>query len=606
MEHYKICENIGFCSGVRSAIWKSVLSLSPDKPTVIFGNLIHNERVLKEIAYNHIQLINDVASIPPDSRVIIPAHGITKSNEEKIRQITHDVVDMTCPVVVRLRKQLASLSDRGYHVILFGKRKHPEIIGAVSHAKPDYVHIIETVEELDGFEWSHSKWAVMSQTTANQDMFENMIAILQQKNLQELVIFRSLCPTVSDRQNSVEMLANESKVVLVVGDAKSSNTLSLYHKSAIVNSNTYLMETNHPYCLDSIMLSQIKAADQVGFLAGTSSPFYCIEEIIEKIALMSDTKKTFQPVLVLFGPTGVGKTETAEKLAETIQGEIINCDSMQIYRHLNIGTAKPVYPHPTVAYHMVDIVEPSQHYSVAEYRSSVQPKIRSILDQGKIPIIAGGSYLYLVSLIDGLFEMPLSEECKSIRRDLEMEAEQHNLQRLYHTLQEVDPEASLRISQQDKKRIVRALEVYYATRKPISQLQKENTTPLPYFFMKVGLLRNPEEIYQRIHLRTAKMMEDGLKQEIAYLYDHGYQPDIDYIKAHGYRELLQAHEGIITWEEAVIIMEKNTRHYVKRQLSWLRQRSDFHLVNANVGNTEDVVKVILSLLNDCKTWLGVD
>lgn len=605
MKQCKICENIGFCSGVRSAIWKSVLSLSADKPTIIFGNLIHNERVLREIAYNHIRIINDLEQIPPHSRVIIPAHGITRKDEERIRQITQDVVDMTCPVVVRLRKQLASLSDHGYHVILFGKRKHPEIIGAVSHAKPDYVHIIESVEELEELSWEQPKWAVMSQTTANQDMFENVIRLLQQKPLQELVVFRSLCPTVSDRQNSVETLSSESEVVLVVGDAKSSNTLSLYNKSATVNPHTYLMESNHPYQLDSKILAEINTAHQVGFLAGTSSPFYCIEEIIEKISLATGTKRTHQPVVVLFGPTGVGKTECAERLAETIHGEIINCDSMQIYRYLTIGTAKPVFPHPTVPYHMVDIMDPRQHYSVAEYRNAVQPIIQSILEKGKTPIVAGGSYLYLLSLIDGLFEMPQPEACKPIRQQLEIECLKNGLDSLYRTLQEIDPEAALRISSQDKKRIIRALEVYYATQKPISQLQKENTTPLPYFFMKIGLLRNPEEIYQRIHLRTLLMIEAGLKKEIAYLYNNGYQQDIDFIKAHGYRELLLAHQGKITWDEAIETMEKNTRHYVKRQLSWLRQRSDFHLVNANVGSVGEVVKVILSLLDDCKTWLGV-
>jgi len=201
--------------------------------------------------------------------------------------------------------------------------------------------------------------------------------------------------------------------------------------------------------------------------------------------------------------------------------------------------------------------------------------------------------------------MPQPEACKPIRQRLESEFERSGLEPLYRTLQEIDPEAALRISPQDKKRIIRALEVYYATQKPISQLQKESTIPLPYFFMKIGLLRNPDEIYQRIHLRTKSMIEAGLKQEIAFLYDKGYQQDIDFIKAHGYRELLQAHEGKITWVEAIETMEKNTRHYVKRQLSWLRQRSDFHLVNANVGSVGEVVKVILSLLDDCKTWLGV-
>ncbi len=604
MKRIVICDNIGYCSGVRNAIWKSVLSLSAEKPTVIYGNLIHNERVLREISYNHIQLINDIGAIPMNSRVIIPAHGITKDDEMRILRITQDVWDMTCPVVVRFRRQLAVLSRDGYQIVLFGKRQHPEIVGAVSHAVPGHVHIIEKVEDLDPIDWNQPKWAVMSQTTANQDVFENVIQILQAKHLPELAIFRTLCPTVSDRQNSVELLSRESDVVLVVGDAKSSNTLSLYNKSHLINQDTYLVESNHPYQFEHLVLGKIHKADQVGFLAGTSTPFYCIDEILEKISLACSPEKKFQPVLVLFGPTAVGKTDCAENLAGILQTEIINCDSMQIYKHMTIGTAKPTFPHPTIPYHMVDILEPNQRFSVAAFRNAADPIIADILKRGKMPIISGGSYLYLTSLIDGLFEMQQAETCMMIRKQLEAQCESRGLDSLYSVLQEVDPEAFSRISSQDKKRIIRALEVYYTTQQPISLLQKEKTIPLPYFFIKIGLVRNPEDLYLRIHERTEQMVKNGLKEEIRFLADQGYRKDIEFIKAHGYRELMEANEGTVTWEDALYTMEKNTRHYVKRQLSWLRQRSDFHLINLNLGNTEEAVKVILTLVQDCTAWLG--
>jgi len=277
---------------------------------------------------------------------------------------------------------------------------------------------------------------------------------------------------------------------------------------------------------------------------------------------------------------------------------------MQIYKHMTIGTAKPTFPHPTIPYHMVDILEPNQRFSVAAYRNAVEPMIADILGRGKMPVIVGGSYLYLTSLIDGLFEMPQVEACKIIRKQLEAQYESQGIDSLYAVLQKVDPEAFTRISSQDKKRIIRALEVYYATQQPISQLQKEKTIPLPYFFIKIGLLRNPEDLYHRIHERNEQMVKNGLKEEIRYLSDQGYRKDIEFIKAHGYRELMEAYEGESTWEDALYTMEKNTRHYVKRQLSWLRQRSDFHLINLNLGNTEEVVKVILTLVQDCKTWLG--
>jgi len=179
------------------------------------------------------------------------------------------------------------------------------------------------------------------------------------------------------------------------------------------------------------------------------------------------------------------------------------------------------------------------------------------------------------------------------------------LENLYSELQMVDPDASRKISPRDKKRIIRALEVFYVTKHPISQLQKEKTVPLPFFFIKIGLLRNPEDIYVRIHQRARQMEETGIKTEIRSLVEQGYKEDIHYIKAHGYRELMEAYEGKTTWEEAFAEMEKNTRHYVKRQLSWLRQRSDFHLINLNLGSTEEVVQVILNLIQDSQRWLGL-
>ena len=600
---YKICEDIGFCGGVRSAIWTSVLSVEKGKQVVIFGNLIHNERVLRELSYNHISIECSLSKITPNTRVIIPAHGITKSNLENLQQLTTDVIDMTCPMVIKFRKHLVQLTNKDYTVILLGKKNHPEIVGAVSFADCQKIIIVENEQELSTHQLLPGKYAVLSQTTADSKIFSKIVSYLQKKPELELEIHTTLCPTVCYRQNFADTLPSESDIVLVIGDSRSSNTLSLYAISKDNNPNTYLIESSQSYFLDPFQTEQLKQANQIAILAGTSSPSYVIDEMKEYINQKLDKEHKLQPVIVLFGPTAVGKTDTAESLSEKINGEIINCDSMQIYKLMNIGTAKPNLLKTKVPYHAIDIVYPDNHFSAAKYRKIANESISSILARGNVPVIAGGSYLYLESLIDGLFEMESSPRQQIIRDKLEEIVKEEGLGALFQKLQLVDPLAASHINQNDQKRIIRALEVFETTGQTISQLQTEKTIPLPYFFIKIGLVRSTKHLYQRINQRVDDMMSEGVLDEVKLLIEKGYGDDIEFTKAHGYRELMYVVQNKLTLPEALETMKLNTRHYSKRQMSWLRQRSDFHLLNLEAGNSHEMVDSIIDLINHIKGML---
>lgn len=601
--NYKICEDIGFCGGVRSAIWTSVLSVEKGKNVVIFGNLIHNDRVLQELNLNHVSIVSSFSQITQQTRVIIPAHGITKENLLQLQQITDDVVDMTCPMVVKLRKHLVQLTTKGYTVILLGKKNHPEIVGAVSFANPEKIIIVENKEELSSYPLAVGKYAFLSQTTSNSKVFTEIIEYLRGLPDLEVEIHNTLCPTVCYRQNFASNLPLESDVVLVIGDSRSSNTLSLYEISKTKNPSTFLIESSVPYHLNPPQIEQIKHAKQISILAGTSSPSYTIDELKEYIEQKITPSRTFKPVIVLFGPTAVGKTETAENLAEMIGGEIINCDSMQIYKRLNIGTAKPDLINAKVPYHLVDMVDPDHHFSAAKFRKLAWQKIEEIFQRNQVPIISGGSYLYLESLIDGLFEMEPSNQTKEIRDNLDMELATYGLPLLFDELKKVDPKASSHINQNDQKRILRALEVYRTTGQPISKLQIEKTHPLPFFFIKIGLLRSMDHLYSRINQRVSDMVQNGVLVEVQQLINDGYENDIEYIKAHGYRELIQALQNKISLPEALETMKRNTRHYCKRQMSWLRQRSDFHLLNLDAGTLTEMIESIQTLVQKIQELL---
>ena len=279
-------------------------------------------------------------------------------------------------------------------------------------------------------------------------------------------------------------------------------------------------------------------------------------------------------VLVILGPTCVGKTQLSLKLADILKGEIVSFDSRQIYKLMDIGTAKPTEEERRrVPHHLIDLVYPDEKFTAADYGKQAREVIRQATKRGKTPIAVGGSGLYLKALIQGFFEGPQADE--DIRRRLEGEAQQFGGPHLFKRLKEVDPLAAEKIHPRNLVRIIRALEVYELTGKPISTWQREgNYEPFHMSFVKIGLDIERARLYERIDRRVERMISAGLQSEVEALRARGYAPSLRALKTVGYRELFDHLEGRSDLAEAVEKIKLNTRHYAKRQLTWFRKEPD--------------------------------
>ncbi|HXK51085.1 MAG TPA: tRNA (adenosine(37)-N6)-dimethylallyltransferase MiaA [Caldisericia bacterium] len=602
-----ICEELGFCGGVRNAVWKSVLSIQREKKTIIFGDLIHNDRVLHELFLNDVQIVKDLQQILPNSRIIIPAHGITKEKVALLHERTQDIIDMTCPMVVNMRNKLIHLSHMCDLVILLGRKNHTEIVGAISFSQKEKIFVIESLQELisSGIlnqtlqHIPQCKVGLISQTTASSSEFDAIQQWLTTRESISVHIENTLCPTVIKRQKNAEKYARISDAIIVVGDRRSSNTYSLFEIAQSINPHSFFVPSNSPMVFED--KETLVRAKSISILAGTSSPYYVLDETVESLQQILSEHTTKEAVIVIYGPTAVGKTEFTEILSKKISSEIINFDSMQVYKHLAIGTARPNEGSSDIPHHLFGYIDPKHRISVADYQKEAIQKIQQVFKRNRIPILVGGSYLYASSLIDGLFEMEQEKNFSEVRLRLFQECQEIGLYEMYNKLLQIDPQAAQKIHSNDKKRILRALEVYELTGKPISLLQKESTKKAPFFFVKLGLLRSPEVIYSRIHNRTKTMFQEGMLEEVKWLLANGYKESLYEIKAHGYRECVEYLEKKRTLEETVELMEKNTRHYAKRQLTWLRQRSDFHLLNLDASsNIQSIGSAALKMIEMAK------
>jgi tRNA dimethylallyltransferase len=272
-------------------------------------------------------------------------------------------------------------------------------------------------------------------------------------------------------------------------------------------------------------------------------------------------------VLILLGPTGVGKTGASIVLAQKLGTEIIGSDSMQIYRGMDIGTAKPTQKERAeVRHHMIDIVEPSESFSTGRYIEKVVPIIDELHREGKIPLIVGGTGLYIKAITRGIFSGPSADW--PLRESL-LEIEEGERGSLYAYLSEIDPDAAARIERNDTRRVVRAIEVRMKSRERISYLQKMCTKPPPYEFIKIGLTRDRKELYPMIEERVERMIEAGLLQEVERL--QFMNPGRTPLQAIGYKEFIRHLKGEVTLQEAVDLVKRNTRRYAKRQFSWFRK-----------------------------------
>lgn len=280
-----------------------------------------------------------------------------------------------------------------------------------------------------------------------------------------------------------------------------------------------------------------------------------------------------QKLLVIIGPTAVGKTKLSIELAKQYNGEIISGDSMQIYRGMDIGTAKITKDEMEgIPHHLIDIKEPDENFSVAEFQTLVRAMIEEIAKKGKLPIIAGGTGLYIQSVIyDYQFSDVSGDE--QFRLQLEERAKEIGNEALYKELIEVDPESASQIHPNNVRRVIRALEIYHLTGKTRHEFQKSQEPDLLYDTALVGLTMERDKLYDRINSRVNLMVEQGLLEEVKRLYHQGIR-DCQSIQAIGYKEIYEYLDGKVSYEDAIEALKQNSRRYAKRQLTWFRNKMD--------------------------------
>jgi tRNA dimethylallyltransferase len=282
-------------------------------------------------------------------------------------------------------------------------------------------------------------------------------------------------------------------------------------------------------------------------------------------------------VIFLIGPTAIGKTKVSVKLAQKINAEIISCDSMQIYQGMDIITSKPSQLiRRKVPHHLINIIPPTKEYNVSRYCQEAQRKIKEVLKRNKIPLFVGGTGLYMSILMDGIFKA--KAEDKNIRERLYREAKQKGNEYLYIKLKKADPRAAVKIHPNDTKRIVRALEVFESTGKPISYLQKQRTGLTEKYQVTVFCLDiKRDKLYKRINERVEKMFSKGLEREVKELIRKRLSKTAAF--AIGLKELKGYFDGLYGLEEAKRLMKRNTRQYAKRQLTWFRKDKRINWIN---------------------------
>jgi tRNA dimethylallyltransferase len=328
-------------------------------------------------------------------------------------------------------------------------------------------------------------------------------------------------------------------------------------------------------------------------------------------------------VIILLGPTGVGKSGVSIFLAKSLDTEIISADSMQIYRHMDIGTAKPTFEERTIVkHHMIDVVNPWETYSTGKYVEAVVPIIEELHKTEKIPIVVGGTGLYIKAMTRGIFSGPSADWL--LRENL-LSLEKEEKGSLYNILKDLDLEAAGRITPNDTRRIIRALEVCLKSDSSMSELQKKKTKPLPYEFIKIGLWRDRKELYRMIEQRVDNMIRDGLVEEVEMVVNligetekrrNGETEEkritkspnhrvtvssFSSMQAIGYKEIALYIEGGIALKDAIRLIKKGSKSYAKRQFTWFRKEEGIHWID--ITGIDDS-GLILNLISDFLTHLS--
>ena len=304
-------------------------------------------------------------------------------------------------------------------------------------------------------------------------------------------------------------------------------------------------------------------------------------------------------LLVILGPTAVGKTDLSIELAQHFNGEIISGDSMQVYKGMDIGTAK-ISPNEQkgVPHFLIDEYKPDQYFSVAEFQQQAKQKITEIHQRNHLPIIVGGTGLYIKSVTHE-YQFSKGSNNEQFRNEIQNWLLRNGNVALHKRLDEVDPETAQKLHVNDTKRIIRALEVYHTTGKTMSEVLAEQELHSPYHLFMIGLTMDRKKLYDRINKRVDLMIEKGLIDEVQHLLQQGYDESYNAMQAIGYKEIIYYLKGKITLDEAVEMIKQGTRRFAKRQLSWFRNMSEIHWYDISVDQIEEKAKIF----DEVNQWL---
>lgn len=315
---------------------------------------------------------------------------------------------------------------------------------------------------------------------------------------------------------------------------------------------------------------------------------------------MSDTPmERKRPLIIITGPTASGKTALSIELAKRIGGEIISADSMQVYRRMDIGSAKVTKEEMDgVPHHLIDVLDPSEEFNVVRFQSMAKEAMAGIYSRGRIPIVAGGTGFYIQALLYDI-DFTQTEEEPALREELEQKAKREGAAALHALLEEIDPESAEAIHENNVKRVIRAIEFYRQTGRKISEHNREERKKFsPYEFLYYVIDLPRPVLYSRIDERVSRMIENGLVAEVDSLRNTGCTADMVSMQGLGYKEILSYLDGNCSLEEAVYIIKRDTRHFAKRQLTWFRRERDVRWLKLEAfGNDRE--KMLRAVLKDC-------
>ena len=307
-----------------------------------------------------------------------------------------------------------------------------------------------------------------------------------------------------------------------------------------------------------------------------------------------------RPLIILTGPTAVGKTKASIGLAKALNGEIISADSMQVYKYMDIGSAK-IRPDEMqgITHYLIDELEPDEEFHVVKFQQMAKEAMEAIYAKGKIPIVVGGTGFYIQALLYDI-DFTESNEDTAYRQELEQLANEKGAEHLHEMLRKVDPVSADTIHANNVKRVIRALEFYHQTGEKISEHnEQERAKNSPYDFCYFVLNDDREKLYERINLRIDQMLEEGLIDEVKALKDKGYTRDMVSMQGLGYKEILDYLNDECTLEEAIYILKRDTRHFAKRQLTWFRRERDvIWIEKPSYDYDED--KILEAMLNSIR------